>query len=60
MPGTNSDKIEFKTVHSGNPEARGGSTNPPKGATSDRSLGASSTNPTSKTGAPSGHEKGGR
>lgn len=51
---TNSSTPTFGTVSKGNPEGRGGSTNDPKGATSDRALGTQSTNPTSKTGKPTG------
>lgn len=58
MPGTNPHNNEFGTIHSGNPEGRGGSTNPPKGEVGTRSLGTSSTNPTSKTGAPQSPAKG--
>lgn len=51
--GTNSSTNTFrKILGKGNPEGRGGSTNPPKGPTGTAALGTSATNPTSKTGKP--------
>ena len=49
--GTNSSKNTFnKILGKGNPEGRGGSTNPPKGPVGTGALGTSSTHPISSTG----------
>ena len=52
---TNSSKPTFGKVTSGNPEGRGGSTNAPKGPVGSYGLGTKATNPTSRTGKPTGN-----